>query len=230
MLPHVVVHNEISLDARLDGLHVDMGRFYGLARTWSEDCTLVGADTLLAAMPGLADVAPPPTPSASDASSGEGGGEASADAPLIAVVDSRGRLPGIARLRDQPYWRDVVTLCSDSTPQSHMWRLARAGVTSISCGEDRVDLRCALEALADREGVRTVRVDAGGSLVGALLRGGLVREVSVVVEPRLVGGETHRWLVRAPDAAAGDVVRLKLRSLERFDDDALWLRYDVVDD
>jgi hypothetical protein len=50
----------------------------------------------------------------------------------------------------------------------------------------------------------------------------------VVVEPRLVGGESHRWLVRAADAGPGDVVTLKLRELERLDDDALWLRYDVV--
>ena len=91
-----------------------------------------------------------------------------------------------------------------------------------------MDLRRALETLADEHGVQTVRVDAGGALIGALLRDGLVNEVSVVVEPRLVGGESHRWLVRAPDAGPGDVVALALRELERLDDDALWLRYDVV--
>ena len=40
MLPHVVVHNEMGLDARMDELEVDMGRFYALAGTWREDCTL----------------------------------------------------------------------------------------------------------------------------------------------------------------------------------------------
>ena len=102
------------------------------------------------------------------------------------------------------------------------------GVATIVSGDERVDLRRALEALADEYGVKAVRVDAGGSLIGALLRAGLVHEVSVVIEPRLVGGESHRWLVRAPDAAAGDVVVLKLREVQRFDDDALWLRYDVI--
>ena len=77
-------------------------------------------------------------------------------------------------------------------------------------------------------GVKTVRVDAGGALIGALVRRGLVNEVSVVVEPRLVGGESHRWLMRAPDVGPSDAVALKLRGLERLDDDALWLRYDVV--
>ena len=91
-----------------------------------------------------------------------------------------------------------------------------------------MDLRAALEVLADEHEVKTVRVDAGGALVGALLRRGLVNEVSVIVEPRLVGGESHRWLVRAPDAGPGDVVSLALRELQRLDDDALWLRYDVT--
>ena len=50
MLPHVVVHNEMSLDARMDGLDVNIGRFYTLAGTWHEDCTLVGSETLLAGM------------------------------------------------------------------------------------------------------------------------------------------------------------------------------------
>jgi 2,5-diamino-6-(ribosylamino)-4(3H)-pyrimidinone 5'-phosphate reductase len=71
-------------------------------------------------------------------------------------------------------------------------------------------------------------VDAGGHLVGALLRAGLVDEVSVVIEPRLVGGESPRWLVQAPDAGPGEAIPLQLRSLERFDDGALWLRYDVA--
>lgn len=226
MLPHVVIHNEMSLDARMDRLDVDMGRFYTLAGTWHEDCTLVGSETLLAGMPGLGDAAEPSAPGPGDA--GHSGGGASADASLLAAVDSRGRLPGLGRLRDQPYWSDVIALCAARTPAAHLDLLKADGVATIVAGDERVDLRRALETLADEHGVKTVRVDAGGSLVGALLRAGLVHEVSVVIEPRLVGGESHRWLVLAPDAAAGDVVTLKLREMERFDDDALWLRYDVV--
>jgi 2,5-diamino-6-(ribosylamino)-4(3H)-pyrimidinone 5'-phosphate reductase len=224
MLPHVVVHNEISLDARMDGLDVDMGRFYKLAGTWHEDCTLVGSETLLAGMPGLAYAEQAVALDSGDTPGQRG---ASADAPLLAAVDSRGRLPGLGQLREQPYWRDVIALCSEATPAAHLRLLQATGVESIVAGGARVDLRSALEKLADRHAVGVVRVDAGGSLVGALLRDGLVHEVSVVVEPRLVGGESHRWLVRAPDAVAGQAVPLKLRAVERYDDDVLWLRYDV---
>lgn len=228
-LPHVVVHNEMSLDARMDGLEVDMGRFYSLAGTWHEDCTLVGSETLLAGMPELGSageaVALEPGESAHQAAAT---GDGADTRPLLAAVDSRGRLPGLGQLRDQPYWRDVIALCSEATPASHLEALAADGVQSIVAGDERVDLAAVLERLALDHGVRTVRVDAGGHLVGALLRAGLVDEVSVVIEPRLVGGESPRWLVQAPDAGPGEAIPLQLRSLERFDDGALWLRYDVA--
>ena len=226
MLPHVVVHNEMSLDARMDGLDVDMGRFYTLAGTWHEDCTLVGSETLLAGMPELGDAAE--TVALEPGGAGHRDRGASPDAPLLAAVDSRGRLPGLSQLRDQPYWSDVIALLRGRTSAAHLDLLKAGGVATIVTGDERVDLRRALEKLADEYGVEIVRVDAGGTLVGALVRDGLVHEVSVVVEPRLVGGESHRWLMRAPDAGPGDVVALKLRELERLDDDALWLRYDVV--
>ncbi|MGE5228531.1 MAG: RibD family protein [Deltaproteobacteria bacterium] len=226
MLPHVVIHNEMSLDARMDGLDVDMARFYSLAGTWHEDCTLVGSETLLVGMPELGAAAEPVALALGDA--GHGGGGASPDAPLLAAVDSRGRLPGLGQLRDQPYWSDVIALCAGRTPAAHLDLLKADGVATIVTGDERVDLRRALETLADEHGVGTVRVDAGGALIGALVRRGLVHEVSVVIEPRLVGGESHRWLMRAPDAGPGEAVALRLRALERLDDDALWLRYDVV--
>ncbi len=228
-LPHVIVHNEMSLDARMDGLDVDMGRFYRLAGTWHEDCTLVGSETLLAGMPELGSVCDPIA-----LEPGESGHQAAASGdeeearPLLAAVDSRGRLPGLGQLRDQPYWRDVVALCSAATPVAHLETLAADGVRTLVAGGDRVDLAAALEQLAAAHGVRTVRVDAGGHLVGALLRAGLVNEVSVVIEPRLVGGESPRWLVQAGDAGSADVVGLMLRGVEQFDDGALWLRYDVA--
>lgn len=226
MLPRVIVHNEISLDGRTDRLAVDMERFYRLAGTWHEDVTLAGSTTLLMAMPDLA-TAPERVDPGPDAA--EGAGSAST-APLLAVVDGRGRLPGLAALRAQPYWRDVVSLCSEATPSGHLATLTRQGVEHTVCGTDRVDLRAGLEWLAERHGARVVRVDAGGTLVGALLRAGLVDEVSVVVEPRLVGGTSPHHLFQAPDATTDDeCLRLRLQHLERFDD-AVWLRYEVLRD
>jgi 2,5-diamino-6-(ribosylamino)-4(3H)-pyrimidinone 5'-phosphate reductase len=216
MLPHVVLHVEASLDGRIDWIRPDVGRFYSLAAEFREDAILTGADTLLEG-PGLPaeDDAEPPTAE-----------ELGGDRPLLAVVDSRGRFTLWNWLRRQPYWRDALTFVSKATPQSARARLDQQGVTACEAGEDQVDLRTALEWLSERHGVRVVRVDSGGGLSGALLRDGLLHEVSVLLEPALVGGLRPRAFVRGPEPASfADVARLDLVSVRRFDDGLVWLRY-----
>jgi 2,5-diamino-6-(ribosylamino)-4(3H)-pyrimidinone 5'-phosphate reductase len=219
MLPHVVLHVEASLDGRIDHIHPDVGRFYGLAARFHEDAILTGADTLLegAELPAQDD-AEPPTPQAI-------GG----DGPLFVVTDSRCRFDRWNWLRKQPYWRDAVALVAQASPAEGLERLAGRGVPTIVCGERRVDLRAALEALVALYDVRTVRVDSGGALSGTLVRAGLVDEVSVLLEPVLVGGVAPRTFLRGPDPSApGDVAQLRLLSVEQFADGLVWLRYDVV--
>ena len=100
---------------------------------------------------------------------------------------------------------------------------------TIVAGAERVDLRAALEELNVRHGVELVRVDSGGTLNGALLRAGLVSEVSMLINPCLVGGATPGTIFQAPDQAVpGDVIPLRLIHLEQVADDAVWLRYEVV--
>jgi 2,5-diamino-6-(ribosylamino)-4(3H)-pyrimidinone 5'-phosphate reductase len=95
-------------------------------------------------------------------------------------------------------------------------------------GRDKVDLREALEQAHARYGVRVVRTDCGGILNGVLLRGGLVNELSVVVCPSLVGGTTPRTMFVAPDLTSEEgVLNLRLLSVERMNDEFVWLRYEV---
>jgi 2,5-diamino-6-(ribosylamino)-4(3H)-pyrimidinone 5'-phosphate reductase len=101
-----------------------------------------------------------------------------------------------------------------------------------------VDLRVALEELNSRFGVKVVRVDAGGTLNGQLLRQGLVNEVSLLIYPSLVGGEKQGSIFRAPDLPAiaatadpvtgpGGMISLKLLQMERLKGEVIWLRYEL---
>jgi 2,5-diamino-6-(ribosylamino)-4(3H)-pyrimidinone 5'-phosphate reductase len=217
MLPKVVLHNAVSLDGRIDGFTVDMGLFYGLASQWREDATLAGCDTLLAATPpDPGDVPEPSEPQPGDAR------------PLLVVPDSRGRLRSWDYWRAQSYWRQAVALCSRATPGEYLDYLREHNIEYIVAGDDHVDYRAALEELNTRHEVRVVRVDSGGTLNGALLRAGLVDEVSVLVHPVLIGGTTPRSLFRAPNpASAEDAVPLHLLHLERLEGDVVWLRWQV---
>jgi 2,5-diamino-6-(ribosylamino)-4(3H)-pyrimidinone 5'-phosphate reductase len=223
MLPRVVVFTEISVDGRSTGFSVDMGRYYGLAARWKVDATLTGSNTLIGAYG-------PEDSLEEDKSAFEPPERDSEDSrQLLVVVDSRGRLRSWTRLRREPYWRDVIALCSWATPQSHLDYLQARHVETIVAGVEQVDLRAAMEELNARHGVELVRVDSGGTLNGALLRAGLVSEVSVLINPSLVGGAAPLTLfqTRVP-ASPEDLIPLKLIHLEQVAGDAVWLRYEVV--
>lgn len=226
-LPRVILHTAVSADGRIDGPAPDVGLYYGLAARFGEDATLGGSETLLRA-PGQgsdADVAAlNPASGAVPAAEGRAG-----ERPLLVLVDSRGRVRNLAWWRSQPYWRDVVVLASRTTPRGYLEYVKRLGIEALVHGEDRADLRAGLEALAFRYGVRTVRVDSGGTLNGVLLRQGLADEFSLVISPALVGGTSPRSSFRAPDLEGpAGAIPLRLVHLEKFDGGAVWLRYEIV--
>ncbi len=149
--------------------------------------------------------------------------------PLLVVPDSRGRVRFWGRLLREPYWRAGVALCSGTTPREHLEYLERAGVDHIIAGDDKVDMRAALEELAERFGVKVIRADCGGILSGVLLRAGLVDEVSLVVDPTMVGGTSPRYLFMASDLEApGGTLPLELLGMERMEGGSVWLHYRVI--
>jgi len=157
--PRVVAHVAVSLDGATAGFDIDVGAFYQLVGTWSEDLTLTGADTILAQESALA------------AANGRGPNE---DGPRLAVVDGRGRVTAREQLRNAGIWSDVMALHAANTPPRDPDRSVREMVT----GTDHVDLGAVLARVHDKLGVRTVRVDSGGTLIGALLDAGLLDEIS----------------------------------------------------
>jgi 2,5-diamino-6-(ribosylamino)-4(3H)-pyrimidinone 5'-phosphate reductase len=179
-MAYVVIHVAVSLDGATTGFAPDVGTFYSLARTWEEDVTLCGADTILAQ-----DLSAAPQPGPNP------------DGPLLAVVDSRGRIDaaGVEKLRNAGHWSDA--------------RVLR-------------DARDRLGPALDELGARVVRVDSGGALNGALLRAGLVDEISLLVHPLLVG-DAPRWHGGAGSAS------FELLASSALDGGLAWLRYRAVE-
>jgi 2,5-diamino-6-(ribosylamino)-4(3H)-pyrimidinone 5'-phosphate reductase len=221
MLPRVILHNAVSLDGRIDWFTPDVGQFYELASRWQEDATLAGSNTIFnpeEALPEEGEEAfEPPQVDPADSR------------PLLVVPDSRGRVRNWHQIRQWPYWRGMVALCSQATPGSYLDYLRQRHVDYIVAGEGHVDLCAALEELNARYEVKVVRVDSGGTLNGALLRAGLVDEVSLLIYPNLVGGMTPRSFFRAPDLTTAEgVIPLKLTHVEQLQNGVLWLRYELI--
>lgn len=227
--PQVVIHNLVSLEGRLDGFPADAGLYYELASRLPHQAVLTGSGTLLAAAAGqgidmsVEDPVPPADspPAGSPAEDGT--------SPLLVIVDSRGRLTRHAWLREQPFWRDVIALCSAATPAEHLTRLRRHRVEHLVLGQDRADLGAALRVLAELHGVETVRVDAGGELNGALLRAGLADEISVVIAPYLAANGTAEPRRLIAGQAGPAALALELTTVERLRQGHVWLRYAVRD-
>lgn len=210
----------VSVDGRDDWSTVSGSPYYELVQRFQADIDLSGSKTMATAFL-------PENPQ-----------EAFADIydfwmnmpsrPKLAVVDSKGQIDSYHLIKKQPWWEDVIALCSAATPKSHLTYLEDAGVEYIVAGEEQVDLAAALQALHERYGVKVVRVDSGGILNGVLLRAGLIDEVSVVISPELVGGTSPRSLFVAPDLAAAEgVIPLRLVHVEEFKGGFVWLRYEA---
>ncbi|MGE5805923.1 MAG: RibD family protein, partial [Ignavibacteria bacterium] len=182
MLPHVILHNIVSLDGRMDWFMPDIGLFYEIVSFWKEDASLAGSGTILKALEHES------AGEESIRSSGEKSLEADKQKPLLIVPDSKGKITKLHLLKKQPYWRDVIVLGSSLTPRSYLEYLYENQIEYIILGDEHVDYNSAFEILNSQYKVKIIRVDSGGILNGVLLRAGLVDEVSILISPSLVGG------------------------------------------
>jgi 2,5-diamino-6-(ribosylamino)-4(3H)-pyrimidinone 5'-phosphate reductase len=227
--PRVTIYNEISLDGRIEGFHSDVGRYYRLGFRWRSNAILMGSVTAqafgptepanqqlrkvpaperLPVVPGFEDLVYEPR-------------------PILVVPDSRGRVRNWVHALAQPWYGAIVVLTSRATPPGYIEYLNRRGIEHLSAGEDRIDLGAALEQLQARYGVQSIRTDCGGHLNGALLTAGLVDEVAVIINPTLAANPKSQSFVTLPHAVSAVGLPLTLREVDRLNDGAIWLRYDV---
>lgn len=223
MLPRVIIHNGVSVDGRMDWFDGDLGLYYSLAEQLGAEAILSGSQTMLAGMEEaieeMASLGPTQTIE----------GDFIDERGLMVVVDSKGQLGKLHHLKVTPYWRDTIVLCSMATTAEYLDYLNQHGFDFIQAGDLKVDLSVALTKLRKDYGIKVIRVDSGGILNGVLLREGLVDEVSLLITPMLVGGETPRSFFVAPDLeSAEDVISLQLIHVGEVGDGNVWQRYEVV--
>jgi diaminohydroxyphosphoribosylaminopyrimidine deaminase / 5-amino-6-(5-phosphoribosylamino)uracil reductase len=115
--------------------------------------------------------------------------------PLRVVVDSAGRTPASARVRD------------DAAPT----------YIATSAGAGRVDLDALLAELYAR-GVRGALLEGGPTLAGAFLAAGLIDEVVAYIAPKLLGAGVSA-LADAGVTTIGDAIDLELHDVTRIGPD-----------
>lgn len=184
----VIMHNSISLDGSFVGFEYTpemMGLHYQIAASFCDSIRLTGSNTCAAAIELFGGFN-------SEVETDFAAPERSEQLSYWAIIDSRAVLHGkLHYFRRSEYCRDVIALVSESTPPEYLDYLHERNYTFYVTGKDKVDLKEALQILADRCNAQTILVDSGCELTNALINQHLIDEISLMVLPVILGKKTR---------------------------------------
>ena len=224
MKPLVICHMVASVDGRilLDRWHPpiqDAGVFERLHNELGCDAWLVGRVT------GQEFASrDTPYPPATGTSPGRQHWFARQDADAWGVVlDAEGK---IVWGRDEVGGDPLLVVLTRAVPDSHLAGLRQDGVSYIFAGEREIDLAAALETLNRELGIRRLLLEGGGAANGALLRAGLIDELSLILAPvveGVPGGPAVFDIHGQPDAL--NAMGMALEHCQVLEGGLVWLRY-----
>lgn len=115
--------------------------------------------------------------------------------PVRIIVDSSARTPPGAKVLNREAGKRIIAISSGANPS----RVAalRPYATIIETGETQVDLVSLFGRLGEM-GIQRLMVEGGGTLIGALIRAGLVDEIYTYIGNIIIGGKD------APTLADGE--------------------------
>lgn len=116
--------------------------------------------------------------------------------PLRVVVDSRLRTPPSARMISLPGGTLIACVAGANPARAVELRAAGARVEEFPEDRGRVNLKSLLRRLADQE-INEVLLEAGPTLAGTALTGGLIDELVLYIAPHLMG-DGARGLFQLP--------------------------------
>jgi 5-amino-6-(5-phosphoribosylamino)uracil reductase len=122
----------------------------------------------------------------------------------------------------------VVVLISELVSNDYLAHLRAAGVSYLFSGRDRLDLRKALRKIGSALGIRKLLLEGGGIFNGAMLKAGLIDEISQVIVPVVDGGTNVASLFDIPGPAPRKAAAaLRLIKHRKLAGGIQWHRYRV---
>ena len=107
--------------------------------------------------------------------------------------------------------------------------LQAAGVSYLFCGKEKINLHVALQKLGNAFRLRKLMLQGGGKFNGAMLKAGLVDEISHVTVPVADGGAGVSSIFDIPGKASTKAAAtLRLLSHKKLLGGVIWARYRVV--
>lgn len=225
MRPYVICHMMSSLDGKTDPTAIrqfsDVNLFEATHPKLGGDAWLCGRVTLQVDFGQYAE----DQPFKNDNSDPVG-------QPVTHVARRHDSYAISADTRGQILWKDdmidgdhVIALVSQRASKRYLETLKARGVSFIAIGEERIDFARAFAILASQFGIKRLLVEGGGTINGAVLAEGLIDELSLLLLPGVDGRDGPSASFDGRPASPIQTVPAKLNSIERLDNDVLWLRY-----
>ncbi len=138
---------------------------------------------------------------------------------------------GVLRFQENEVGGDhVVLLVTQRVSNDYLAHLQAAGGSYLFCGKKEIDLHVALRKLGSAFKLRKLMLQGGGKFNGAMLKAGLVDEISHLTVPVADGGAGVSSFFDIPgEAPAKAVTTLRLQSHKDYCRRAvIWARYRVI--
>ncbi|HVV73428.1 MAG TPA: dihydrofolate reductase family protein [Verrucomicrobiae bacterium] len=137
---------------------------------------------------------------------------------------------GVLRFQKNEVGGDhVVVLVTQRVSNDYLVHLQAAGVSYLFCGKSGIDLKVALRKVASGFKLRKLMLQGGGKFNGAMLKAGLIDELSHITVPVADGGAGISSFFDIPgEPPPRAAAALRLLSLRRLRGDVIWARYRVV--
>lgn len=119
----------------------------------------------------------------------------------------------------------LICVVSEQVPMDYLETLRNENISYICVGEKSIDLLEAMKILCTEFGVRRLALLGGGHINGGFLAEGLIDEVSLLLAPGIDGRKGQTALFDGIADMNRLPVKLSLESVERLDNDVLWIRY-----
>jgi 2,5-diamino-6-(ribosylamino)-4(3H)-pyrimidinone 5'-phosphate reductase len=147
-----------------------------------------------------------------------------ADSYAVAV-DTLGKLQWSGGEIDRDH---LICVLSEQVPEDYLAMLRGKGISYVVAGEASVDLAQAVNLLGEHFGIRRLLLEGGGHINGAFLQADLVDEVSLLLVPGIDGRHEIPAVFDGVSPEKHQAVPLRIKSIEQRENDALWIRYEVV--
>lgn len=219
--PYIVCHMMTSVDGRIDCAMTaqlpGVDDYYKTLSALNVPTTLSGRVTaeLELALPGNFNAK-------NNAVYGEEGFSKKTNAQgYEVIVDTKGTL---LWNDDAQYDKPHLIITSENVSREYLEYLNGKNISWIACGKNRIDLKRAMDILADKFAVKCLAVVGGTKINSAFLREGLLDEISILIGTGIDG---RKDMPAVFDGFAMDtsVTLLKLKDVKAFDSGAVWLRY-----